>query len=90
MWELDHKESWAPDNWYLWIVVLEKTFESLLDYKEIKSVNPKGNQFWILIEKNDAEGPIVWLPDARSCLIGKDPDAEKHWGQEKGATEMVV
>ena len=71
-------------------MVLEKTPESLLDYKEIKAVNPKGNQFWIFIGRTDAEAeaPILWPPDAKSQLIGKDPDAGKDWGQEeKGATE---
>ena len=63
-------------------MVLEKTFESPLDSKEIKSVNPRANQPWILI-RTDAEAPILWLPDARSQLIGKDPDAGKDWGQEE-------
>ena len=90
MWELDHKESWAPKNLYFPIVVLEKTLESPVDYKEIKSVNPKGNQPWIFIGKSDAEAeaPILWPPDAKSRLIGKDPDAGKDWRQkEKRAVE---
>ena len=90
MWELDHKEGWAPKNWCFWTVVLEKTLESPLDCKEIKSVNPKGNQLWIFIERTDAEAeaPILWPPDAKSQLIGKDPDAGKDWRQEeKGAIE---
>ena len=90
MWELDHKEGWAPKNWCFWTVVLEKTLESPLDSKEIKSVNPKGNQLWIFIERTDAEAeaPILWPPDAKSQLIGKDPDAGKDWRQEeKGAIE---
>ena len=75
MWELDHKESWVPKNWCFWTVVLEKTFESLLDCKEIKPVNPKGNQPWIFIGRtNDkAETPILWPPDVKNWLIGKDP-----------------
>ena len=94
MWELDHKESWAPKNWCLWTVELEKTPQSPLDCKEIKPVNPKGNQSWIFIERTDAEAevPIFWPPDAKNWLIGKDPDAGKDWGQEeKGTTvdEMV-
>ena len=94
MWELDYKESWAPKNWCFWTVVLEKTLESPLDSKEIKSVNPKGNQSWIFIGRTDAEveTSILWPPDAKSLLIRKDPDAGKDWGQEeKGATvdEMV-
>ena len=87
MWELGHKEGWASKNWCFWTVVLEKTLESLLDSKEIKPVNPKGNQPWIFIGKIEAEAPILWPPDAKNWLIGKDVDAGKDWGQEKGATE---
>ena len=88
MWDLDHKESWVPKNWYFWTVVLEKTLESLLDCKEIKLVNPKGNQSWIFIGRTDAEASIHCLPDAKSWLTGKDPDAGRDWGQvEKGTTE---
>ena len=88
MWELDHKESWEPKNWCLWTVVLEKTLESPLDCKEIKPVNPKGNQYWIFIGRtySEAEAPILWPPDVKNWLIGKDPDAEKDWRQEKKAT----
>ena len=76
---LEHKESWKLNNWFFWTVVLEKTLESPLDSKEIKSVNPKGNQSWIFIERTDAEGEttILWPPDAKHLLIGKDPDAGK-------------
>ena len=79
MWELVHKEGWAPKNWSFRIVVLEKTLESPLDCKTIKPVNPKGNQDWILIGRTDAEakGPIFWPPDVKSQLIGKDPDSGK-------------
>ena len=88
MWELDHKESWGPKNWCFWTVVLEKTLESPLDCKEIKSVNPKENQSWITIGRTDAEVPIFWLPDANRWLIRRDPDAGKDWRQEeKGMTE---
>ena len=90
MWELDHKESWALKNWCFWTVVLEKTLESPLDCKEIKSVHPKGNQSWIFIGRTDveAETPILWLPDAKNWLIWKDPNAGKDWRQEeKGTTE---
>ena len=83
MWELDHKASWVLNNWWFWTVALEKTLESPLDYKQIQQVNPKGNQFWIFIGRNDAEAPIIWPPDAKSWLIGKDPDAGRDWGQEK-------
>ena len=77
-------------NWCFWAVVLKKTLESPLDYKEIKPVNPKGNQSWIFIGRTDveAETPILWPPDAKSCLIRKDPDARKDWRwEEKGTTE---
>ena len=77
-------------NWWFWIVVLDKTLESPLDFKEVKPVNPKGNQPWILIGRIDAEAEalILWLPDAKSWLIGKDPDAGRDWGQkEKWTTE---
>ena len=66
MWELDCKESWAPNNWCFWIVVLEKAFESSLDFKDTQPVNPKGNQSWIFIGKTDAEAPILWPPDAKN------------------------
>jgi len=90
MWELDNKESWAPKNVWFWNVVLEKTLESPLDYKEIQPVHPKGDQSWVFIGRTDveAETPILWPPDAKSWLIGKDPDAGKEWRQEeKGTTE---
>ena len=90
MWKLDNKEGWVPKNWYFWIMMLEKTLLSPLDSKMIKPVNPKGNQLWIFIGRTDAEGeaPILWPPDAKSQLIGKNPDAGKHWKQEeKGMTE---
>ena len=83
---LDHKESWAPKNWRFWTVVLEKTLENPLDFEEIKPVNPKENQPWILfIGRIDAktEAPILWPPDAESPLIGKDPAAGKDWRQEE-------
>ena len=71
MWELDHTEGWAPKNWCFWIVVLEKTLESPLDYKEIKPVHPKGNHAWIFIGRTDAEAeaPKLWAPDAKSLLL---------------------
>ena len=88
MWDLDHKESWAPKNWCFWTVVLEKTLESPLDSKEIQPVNPKGNQSWIFIGRTDveAETPIISLPDAKNWLTGKDPDAGKDWRQEEKGT----
>ena len=79
MWELNHKEGWALKNWCLWTVVLEKILESPLDIKEIKPVNPKGNQPWIFTGRTDAEAPVLWLPDAKNWLTGKDPDAGKDW-----------
>ena len=88
IWELDHKESWAPKNWCFWAVVLEKTLESPLDCKEIQPVNPKGNQSWISIGRTDAEAPILWPHDTKNWFFGKDPDAGKDWRQEeKGTTE---
>ena len=90
MWELDYKESWVPRNWCFWTMVLEKTLDSPLDSKEIKPVNPKGNQSWIFIGRNyaEAETPILWLPDVKGWLIGKEHDAGKDWRQEeKGTTE---
>ena len=90
MWELDYKVSWAPKNWCFWTVVLEKTLESPLDFKEIQPVHPKGNQSWIFIGRTDVEveTPILWPPDAKSWLIRKDTDTGKVWGQEeKGTTE---
>ena len=90
IWELDHKENWALKNWCFWTVVLEKTLESPLDCKEIQPAHPKWNQFWIVIGRTDAEGetPILWPPDAKNWLTGRDPDAGKDWRQEeKGTTE---
>ena len=90
MWELDCEERWVLKNWCFWTVVLEKTLESPLDYKEIQPVHPKGNQSWIFVGRTDAEveTPILWPPDAKNWLLGKDPDAGKDWRQEeKGMTE---
>ena len=94
MWELDCEESWAPKNWCFWTMVLEETLESPLDCKEIQPVHLKGNQSWVFIERTDveAETPLLWPPDAKSWLIGKDPDAGKDWGQEEKETtedEMI-
>ena len=92
MWELDYKESWALKNWRLWTLVLEKTLESPLDCK-IKVVHPKENQSWIFIGRTDAEAeiPVLWPPDAKNWLVGKDPDAGKDWRQEeKGMTEDEI
>ena len=85
MWELNHKESGVLKNWCFWNVVLEKTLESPLDCKEIQPVNPKANESWIFIVRTDAEAeaPILWLPDAKSWLIGKDSEAGKDCGQEE-------
>ena len=84
-----NKKAWALKNWCLRTVVLEKTLESPLDNKEIKPVNPKGNQSWIFIGRTDAkaEASILWPPDLKSQLIGKDPNAQKDWRQEKRTTE---
>ena len=88
LWELNYKEGWMPKNWCFWTVMLENTLESSLDCKEIKSVNPKGNQSWILIGRTDAKAPIFWPPDTKSWLIRKDFGAGKDWRQnEKGMTQ---
>ena len=82
-------QNWAPKNWCFWTVVLEKTLESPLDCKVIQPVHSEGDQSWVFIGSTDAEAetPVLWPPHAKSWLIGKDPDAEKDWGQEKkGAT----
>ena len=94
LWELNHKEDWALKNWCFWTVVLKKTLESPLNCKEIKPVNPKGNQYWIFIGMTDAkaETPILWPPNAKNWLIWKDLDAGKDWRQEEKRTtedEMV-
>ena len=86
MWDLDHKESWVPKNRCFWTVVLYKTLESPLDCKEIKPANPKGRHPWIFIGRSEAETPILWPPDAKSWLIGKDPDAGKDWRWEEKGT----
>ena len=91
MWELDCKENWAPRNWCFWTVVLGKTLKSPLNCKEIKPVHPKGNESWIFIGKTDAEAktPMLWPPDAKNWLLGKDPDAWKDRRQEeKGRPRM--
>ena len=88
MWELGHKEGWVTLNWCFQIV--EKTLESPLNCKKIKPLNPKGNQSWIVIGRTDAEAeaPIIWPPDAKTWLVGKDPDVGKDWRQkEKGTAE---
>ena len=90
MWELDYKENWAPKNWSFWTVVLEKTFESPLDYKEIQLVHIRGDQSWVFIGKTDAEAetPILWPPDVKNWLIWQEPDAGKDWRwQETGTPE---
>ena len=89
MWELDCEESWVPKNWCFWTVVLEKTLGGPLDWKEFQPVHPKGDQFWVFIGRTEAEAetPVLWPPHAKSWFIGKDPDAGRDWGQEKGMTE---
>ena len=90
MWELDCEEGWAPKNWCFWTVVLEKTLENCLDCKEIQPIHSKGDQSWVFIGRPEAkaENPILWPPDVKSWLTGKDSDAGSSWGQEeKGMTE---
>ena len=91
IWELDHKEGWVQKNWCFWTVVLEKILESPLDCKEIKPVNPKGNQSWIFIGRTDAEAetPVLWPPDVKSWLIGKDPDAGKTEGRRRRGQQRM-
>ena len=81
MWELNHKEGWAAKNWCFQIAVLEKILESPLDRKEIKPVNPKGNQPWTFIAKTvaETEAPILQPPDLKSQFTGKDLDAGERW-----------
>ena len=90
MWELDHKEGWTLKNCCFWTVVLEKTLQSPLGCKEIKSVNSKGNQSWMFIGRTDveAEAPILWPTDAKNWLIWKDPDAGKDEGRRRGRQRM--
>ena len=85
MWELDCEESWAPKNWCLWTMVLEKTLESPLDCKEIRPIHPKGDQSWVFIGRTDTEveTPILWPPHAKSWLIGKDPNAGRDGGRRR-------
>ena len=90
MWELDYKESWVLKNWCFWTMLLVKTLENPLDYKEVEPVHPKGNQSLIFIRRTDAEAetPVFWPPDAKNWLIWNDPDAGKDWRwEEKGTTE---
>ena len=90
IWELDHEEGWVPKNWCFWTVVLEKTLESPLDSKKIKSVNPKRNQSWKFIGRTDAEAEalILWPPDAKNWLTEKDPNAGIDWRwEDKGTIE---
>ena len=94
MWELDYKDSWAPKNQCFWTMVLEKNLDSPLDCKVIQPFYPKGNQSWIFIGRTDAkaETPVLWPPDWKNWLIGKDPVAGKDWRPEKGmlvGDEMV-
>ena len=96
MWELDHKESWALKNWCFWTVVLEKTLESPLDYKEISSVSPKVNQSWIFTGRTDAEAEVsvVWPPDVKSHLRLGKIEGRKRRGQQRmrwsdGITDSV-
>ena len=89
MWELYCEESWALKNWCFWTVMLEKTLESPLDCKKIQPVHAKGDQSWVFLGRTDAKAviPILWPPHAKSWLTGKDCDAGRDWGQEKGVTE---
>ena len=85
---LNIKALWAPKNWCFWTVVLEKTLESSLDWKEIQPVHSEGDQPWVFFGRNDAKAktPVLWPPHAKSWLTGKDPDAGRDWGQEEKGT----
>ena len=89
MWDLDHKEGWVPKNWCFWIVVLEKTLKSPLDFKESKSVHPKGNQSWIFIGRTDAEaenfGHLMWGVDSleKTLMLGKTEGKKKGEAEDK-------
>ena len=85
MWELEYKESWAPNHWCFWTVVLEKTLESSLDCEKIKPVNPEGNQSWVFIGRTDAEAetPILWPPNGKNQLTWRDPDVGKVEGRRR-------
>ena len=91
--ELDYKENWGLKNWCFWPVVLEKTLKSPLDCKKIKPVNPKGNQYRIFIGRTEAEAeaetPILWLPDVKNWLLGKDPDAGKAEGKSRRGRQKM-
>ena len=91
MWELDYKESWAPKNWCFRTVVLEKTLESPLDCKETQPVHPKGDQSWVFFGRTDAkvDTPILWPPDAKNWLTGKDSDAGRDWGRRRRGRQSV-
>ena len=91
MWELDYKESWALKNWYFQTGVLEKILKSRLNCKEIQPVHPKGNQSWIFIGRIDAESetPILWPPDVKNWLTGKDPDAGEDWSGRRGGWQRM-
>ena len=90
MWKLDYKESWMLKNWCFWTVVLEKTLQRSLDFKETQPVHPKRDQSWLFIGRTDfeAETPTLWPPNVKNWVIWKDPDPGKDWRQEeKGTTE---
>ena len=90
MWDLDHKECWTLKNWYFWTVGLEKILESPLDCKEVQPVHPNGNQSWIFNGSDaKAEAPILWPPDWKNWLIGKDPDAGKDEGRRRGGWQRM-
>ena len=92
MWKLDHKDGWVLKNWCFRIVLLKKTLKSPLASKEFKPINPKGKQAWIFTGRTgpEAEAPILWSPDVKNWLTGKDPTVGKDWRQkEKGWWRMT-
>ena len=91
MWELDYKESWAPKIWCFWNMVLEKTLESPLDWKEIQPVHSKGDHPWVFFERSDAKAEtlILWSSDVKSQLIRKDPNAGGNLRQEERGQQRM-
>ena len=91
MWDLDYKVCWEQKNWCFWTVVLEKTLESPLDSKKIQPVHPKGDQSWVFIGRTDVEveAPILWPHYVNNWLVGKDPDAGKHWRRKNRGRQRM-
>ena len=91
MWKLDCEEGWAPKNWSYWTLVLEKTLESPMDYKESQPVHSEWDQAWDFCGGNDAkaETPVLWPPHVKSWFIGKDSDAGRDWGRRRRGRQRM-